>query len=335
MRASQFKNLLADLPRLSPEQLTGLRAAADALHQHAHTLSSFDAAIEGAGCPHCNSFKFTKNGLSRGLQRYRCRDCSKTFNAATNTPLSYLHSKEQFFQHGECLKKGLTIRETAKELGVAVSTAFRWRHRFLESVVGHQPKGVAGIFEADETYFRESQKGSRALKSPEDPSKTRPARRHGGKPATNKKGSKGASRKDLVPVLVGRSRGQPYVLDQALGAMTIVQATGALRGVVGPETLICIDGSAALRGAAKSLGAAYHSVAVSYGPRVIEGVYHVQSVNSYHERLKTWLNRDRRGVSTKYMPNYLAWMRVSEWYKGDLKPEHFVISGLGRQLINT
>ena len=86
-------------------------------------------------------------------------------------------------------------------------------------------------------------------------------------------------------MLVGRLRGQPYVADQTLGAMTIVQATEALRGVVGPGTLICIDGSAALRGAAKTLGAAYHSVAVSYGPRVVDGVYHVQSVTSYHERL--------------------------------------------------
>ena len=113
------------------------------------------------------------------------------------------------------------------------------------------------------------------------------------------------------------------------------KATEALRGVVGTGTLICIDGSAALRGAAKTLGAAYHSVPVSYGPRVVDGVYHVQSVNSYHERLKTWLNRDRRGIATKYLPNYLAWMRMSEWYKGDLRTEYFVISGPGRQLINT
>ncbi len=40
-------------------------------------------------------------------------------------------------------------------------------------------------------------------------------------------------------------------------------------------------------------------------------------------------------VGINNLPNYLAWMRVAEWYRGDLKPEHFVISGLGRQLINT
>ena len=47
---------------------------------------------------------------------------------------------------------------------------------------------------------------------------------------------------------------QPYVADQALGAMTVDQATQALRGVVGPETLMCIDGNAVLRGAAKNWG---------------------------------------------------------------------------------
>lgn len=76
------------------------------------------------------------------------------------------------------------------------------------------------------------------------------------------------------------------------------------------------------------------SIAVSYDGRVSEGVYHAQSVNSYHERLKSWTARELRGVSTKYLPNYLAWMRLSEWFKEGTKPEHFVVSGLGQQLIN-
>ncbi len=102
MRTSLLKSLLEEPPRLSPQQLDDLRAAADVLHQRANAMSAFDKAIEGAGCPHCNSFKFTKNGFSRGLQRYRCNACSRTFNAATNTPLSRLRSKEQLFQQGEC-----------------------------------------------------------------------------------------------------------------------------------------------------------------------------------------------------------------------------------------
>ena len=157
MRDSQFKALLAMLPGLSPKQLADQRSEAERIHDHSRALSSIEEAMAGAGCPHCNSFKGVKNGTGRGMQRYRCMDCSKTFNAATNTTLAHLHSKKQFFQHGECLQKGLTIRATAKELGVSLSTAFRWRHRFLAAVVGHQPKGVTGIFEADETYFISSE----------------------------------------------------------------------------------------------------------------------------------------------------------------------------------
>jgi transposase-like protein len=139
MCTSQFKSLLEERPSLCPQQLDDLRAAADVLHQRANAMSAFDKAVEGTDCPHCNSFKFTKNGFSRGLQRYRCNACSRTFNAATNTPQSRLQSKEQFFQQGECLMKGLTIRAAAQEMSVAVSTAFRRRHRLLEAVVSHQP----------------------------------------------------------------------------------------------------------------------------------------------------------------------------------------------------
>ena len=36
------------------------------------------------------------------------------------------------------------------------------------------------------------------------------------------------------------------------------------------------------------------------------GVYHVQNVNAYHSRLKHFLRRFK-GVSTKYLNNYLVW----------------------------
>ncbi len=73
----------------------------------------------------------------------------------------------------------------------------------------------------------------------------------------------------------------------------------------------------------------YHEVLIN------EQIYHVQSVNRYHEVLKTWINRELQCVSTKYLPNYLAWMRMRQWFKGDLRAEHFVISGVGKTTINT
>ncbi len=85
--------------------------------------------------------------------------------------------------------------------------AFRWRHRFLQGVGYPQTKGVTGMLEVDDTYFRESQKGSRKL--------TGPSRYRGGR-------AKGAGRKaaDWVLVLVGRFRGQLYTVDKSLGVKT-------------------------------------------------------------------------------------------------------------------
>jgi len=321
MKVEQFRKLLASLPSLTGEQLEELTSAAAGRRQHTKAVQAVETAHAGRGCAHCGDARVVKNGQSRGLQRYRCRACNRTFNAATGTPLSGLRHKERFFQQGECLVQRLSVRAAAAALGVSVSTAFRLRHRFLEGVVGHQPQKVEGLLESDETYFRESQKGSRHL--------TRPARRRGGK-AT----AKGSAR-DLVPVLISRLRGQPHVGDSVLTAMTADQAAEALRAIVGPDTLLCTDGSGALRKAALELGVTSKSIAVSYDGRISEGVYHVQSVNSYHERLKSWTARDLRGVSTKYLPNYLAWMRVREWFKNGVRPEHFVASGLGKQVINT
>ena len=69
-----------------------------------------------------------------------------------------------------------------------------------------KPLQVSGLLEADETYLRQSQKGSRKM--------TRPYRGRGGK-ATPK-----GSARDLVPVLIGRVRGTHQVSDSVLTAMT-------------------------------------------------------------------------------------------------------------------
>ena len=296
---------------------------------------ALESSRAGLGCPHCAAQSTVKNGRSAGLQRYCCRSCGKFFNAATNTPLSRLRNKERFFQMGECLRKGLTLKECAKELGVDESTALRLRHRFLSAVVTHQPKELTGLVEADETYFRELQKGSRKLIARGTTSLVRKARSRGGKPKSLSKLGKSASRKDLVPVLVGRLRGQPHVADMVLQAMNKSQAVDALKSWTGPDTFLCTDGSGTLQQAAAELHLASKHVPVSCPSSGKEQIYHVQSVNRYHEVLKTWINRELRGVSTKYLPNYLAWMRMRQWFKDDLRPEHFIISGVGKQMFNT
>lgn len=43
--------------------------------------------------------------------------------------------------------------------------------------------------------------------------------------------------------------------------------------------------------------------------------YHIQHVNSYHGRIKVWINLHFKGVATKYLDNYLFWNRFLELNK--------------------
>ena len=62
-------------------------------------------------------------------------------------------------------------------------------------------------------------------------------------------------------------------------------------------------------GAARELGVEHHAVNLSAGVRV-DGAWHVQNVNAYHSRLKSWI-RKLYGVATCYLPNCLGGSALS------------------------
>ena len=74
------------------------------------------------------------------------RGCGRTFNALTGTPLSGLHHKERWLSFGASLAEGETVKASAARCDVAVSTAFRWRHRFLAAARSDSEvlKGIVG-----------------------------------------------------------------------------------------------------------------------------------------------------------------------------------------------
>ena len=84
-----------------------------------------------------------------------------------------MHKRELWSGHAQALVDGNSLRKVAARLDVHLSTAFRWRHRFLKEPKTVKSKVLDGTVEADETYFLHSEKGSRKLE--------RPARKRGGK----------------------------------------------------------------------------------------------------------------------------------------------------------
>ena len=107
--------------------------------------------------------------------------------------------------------------------------------------------------------------------------------------------------------------------DFKLKAATQIEESPILSQIVASDAVLCTDGGASLRGAARQAGIAHRALNLSAGIRVLDGVYPIQNVNAYDSRLKTWMNRFH-GVATKYLENYLGWRRELERWGDQITP---------------
>ena len=239
------------------------------------------------------------------MRRFRCKKCGKSFNALTGTPLARLRKKERWLEFGRSLSEGDTVVASAERCGVAVSTAFRWRHRFLTAKPADPT--LTGIVEADEAFVLLSHKGSRVWQRAEkgqplaDPP-DRKARKRGGKAI-----KRGLSH-EQVPILAAADRSGNSVT-AALPSVCADAIKAVLEPVLGKDALLVTDGCTSYPPCAAALGVSHEALNLSAGERV-RGELHIQTVNSLHERIKTFLRR-RRGIATKYLDNYLRWFHLT------------------------
>jgi transposase-like protein len=297
MKAPRFKGWFAKLPLLNQLQR---RQVLDALHPAAglDQVVALIGEVRTAGrcCPGCGNARCYRHGFANDLQRYRCCACGRTFNDLTGTPLARLRHKAKWLAYSQVLLDSLPVGKAADRVGVHRNTAFRWRHRFLHWVKLDRPAALNGIIEVDETFLLESQKGSRTL--------DRPPRRRGGHAA-----KRGIS-SELDCILVARDReGRTVDAVTGRGALTAAQLERDLLPRLDRQASLVSDSHAAYRAFARKHRIAHETVNLRAGVRARRLgnlAIHVQNVNAYHQRFKTWL-LGFRGVASRYLPNYLGW----------------------------
>lgn len=314
MDQAAYKQLLASAEGLTPEQrkafreILRLRDETDGVQRLVQ-----ERMAERRCCPHCEGTQVVKDGMASGSQRFYCKGCRKTFNALSGTPFSRLRNKEKLLENAACMADSLSVRKTAKRLGISVDKAFRWRHKFLEFLDEQKPSDLSGVVEADETFFPVSYKGrKKAL--------PRKAKKRGGK---HKDGSGG----EKTPVVVAVQRGTQVAFDQVLPGATAKELTQALKPVLGTDAVLSTDGNAAYWTVAKDLEVESGFFISAYHGKGGHGTWHVQSVNRYDADLKTWMLRFK-GVATKYLAHYLGWRRLLDRFKDSLTPEQFLFHAL-------
>ena len=293
MNAAELKRLLISVTRLTSGQKAELLGALNASGHDEEVRSILESRlIQVRSCPHCHGAWIVRNGSASGLQRYKCRTCRRTFNTLSTTPLARLRMKAKWLQQQDVLFQGLSVSKAAAALDVAPATAFRWRHRFLQLAQAVKATELTGVVEADETFFLRSSKGQHP---------GRKARKRGGCASRKDRGM------DLIPILVVRDR-SGATADFLVDAVSKICLSQALKPCIHSDAILCTDGSAAMAAAARKLGLHHEPLNLHAGERV-RGPWHIQNVNGYHSRLKSWIARFH-GVATAYLENYLGWFRA-------------------------
>lgn len=259
----------------------------------------------GLACVHCGSLRVKRNGTYRERQRYLCKDCRKSFNDISGTPISGTHHPEKWMQYIWMMvqDKGKSLPKISIELDIHVSTAFYWRHKILIALrsLGHTT--LQGIVESDETYILESDKGKKGG------IEHRKSRKRGGKAQ-----KRGISDEQVSIVVALDRNGAIFSKLAGRGRVTASQINDVMGNLLHKEVVLCTDSATNYKSFAKELEINHEVINIRKDGYVKKGIYHIQHVNHYHRELKEWLKRFD-GVATRYLDNYLFWHRFLELNK--------------------
>lgn len=118
-------------------------------------------------CPHCESVRYIKYGKFNGIQRFKCKECGKTFSTVTNSIWSYSKkSPEKWIKFIELILEKKVLKDCAENLDININTAFAWRHKVLDALVKNNSSTIlGGAIHMIKTSMRESFKGNKNIKT--------------------------------------------------------------------------------------------------------------------------------------------------------------------------
>jgi len=247
-------------------------------------------------CPHCGSNKICKNGfIHNKYQQFKCHNCGKNYSIRTNT--IFYHSKKNiklWQEYIELFSQGLALRKIVEKMDKKISypTAFYWRHKILEVMKNFDNHDkLGGIVEADETYFNESQKGSRDVRG-------RKPRKRG---FSSEYRQAGLSH-NKVCVLTAIDRNKHSFNKPVCYGHIGKEQTMILQHRITENSILITDGEHSYK-RLKDVKLKQ----LKFG-KPQSKVYHLNNINNFHSHLKKFMIRFN-GVATKYLDNYVNYFR--------------------------
>ena len=245
---------------------------------------------DGRQCPRCRSESVIKYGSYRAFQRYRCKDCDRTFNDKTGT--IFAHAKialtEWFFAIYGFLRFNTSIRQLEAELDVSYRTLRQRIERFA-CALDAPSLSLSGPVEIDEVYVSAGLKGRE---------RDRPSRSRG--LSTRGRGSYDGD-KPPVFILVDRGTGQRYVIPAKSANESTVRLLLAGRE---EESLRVYTDGFRTYDPLDDDDRFYRESVIHGDGEYADGDVHVNTCESHGSLLRPWLS-PHRGISKDKLTPYL------------------------------
>lgn len=228
-------------------------------------------------CPDCgekdavNKYGTDKNDK----QRYRCKDCGRTFVENHSMPFFHSHcSVERWKAFLTSMLGGATLRSLAETYDVCIQTAHRWRHRLLRIVRQIvRENWLAGRVWADEAFVDMNEPG---------------------------RGQAGIDGKKIAILTAQDYKGRTFAVPTSPGmGSRASEVSSTFESYIVPDsTTLVTDDAGNFERFCEEEGVE-HEV---YGSKSDD----MNMINWLHSHFKNWY-RQFRGVGADYLKNYCAW----------------------------
>ena len=202
----------------------------------------------------------------------------------------------------------LSCRKLGIRLGVSRDTIWRWRMLILEQIKAITPAVLSGIIETDETFQRESRKGSREwVRLKRDPHQYPKPPRRPWYEYPKRRPPQAIARAWSEPILgvVDRNGSATFQHIRDNKQPTI---EAALVPQVAAGAIVHFDGAPQYEAIAKARGITYEVLIKGRRGRQTPKAHHLNSVNDLHAEWKDWFRKIWRGPATKNLDGYTRWM---------------------------
>lgn len=250
-----------------------------------------ERSISPPQCKYCKSSHTLRRGKIKGIQRYSCKSCKKYWMATDGTGLFGIRKRELWYQYLRSFYNHRSLRAAALDVGISLQTSFRWRHRIIASMSELMSNHISGTIEIAGFQIPKCMKGLR---------RTIKKNRSDCQSFMNRLPEK-------INILIAVSRGKKDLFSIVLASERINPnlIKKALVGKVNNGSAVITEHEECFKEIEKNIDASHYPVKSEFTGRQKDPI-HLKNIRKAYFGIKEFL-MPFRGVSTKYLQNYLTW----------------------------